>query len=255
MIPILSVSHVYCGYHGRDIIKNVSFTVEAGTNLCIIGPNGCGKSTLLKALAHLIPYRGSIRIGETEISQIQRKTLAKQVALLTQISSVYFPYTVYETVALGRYCHIDSVLPRLTAVDKEIIEDSLEKVGLQDLRDTKINQLSGGQLQRVFLAKTFAQDPKIILLDEPTNHLDLKYQIELLEYVSQWIKHKERAAVTVLHDFNLVQACADRVILLHQGESHSSGRPQEILLTDALEEVYKIDVKKWMTNVLQKWGA
>ena len=147
------------------------------------------------------------------------QNLANRVALLTQISSVYFPYTVYETVALGRYCHIDSVLPRLTAVDKEIIEDSLEKVGLQDLRDTKINQLSGGQLQRVFLAKTFAQDPKIILLDEPTNHLDLKYQIELLEYVSQWIKHKERAAVTVLHDLNLVQACADRVILLHQGKA------------------------------------
>ncbi|SHJ27778.1 ABC transporter ATP-binding protein [Lutispora thermophila] len=252
---MLSVNHIFCGYNNQDIIKDISFDVEAGCNLSIIGPNGCGKSTLLKAIAHIIPYRGSIKIGETEISETKRKDLAKNIALMTQINSIHFPYTVYETVSLGRYCHMDGMLPRLSSLDKDIIYDSMEKVGLLSIRNAKINQLSGSQLQRVFLAKIFAQDPKIILLDEPTNHLDLRYQIELLEYIKQWKKKKERAVVTVLHDLNLVQEYADKVILLNNGEKFQYGAIKDILSNKSLEEVYKIDIKKWMTKVMIKWQA
>lgn len=252
---MFNVNHIFCGYNNQDIIKDISFDLEPGCNLSIIGPNGCGKSTLLKALAHIIPYKGSIRIDNTEIKKMNRKTLARNIALMTQINSIYFPYTVYETVSLGRYCHMDSVLPRLSPLDKDIIYDSMEKVGLLSIRNAKINQLSGGQLQRVFLAKIFAQDPKIILLDEPTNHLDLRYQIELLEYINEWKRQKERATITVLHDLNLVQEYADKVILLSNGKMHSYGSTKDILINDALEEVYRIDIKKWMTKVLIKWEA
>lgn len=253
MIIILNVSDIFCGYDNLDIIKGIEFNIKKRDNLCIIGPNGCGKTTLLKALAHLIPYRGSIRLNRVEISQINRKSLAKDIALMTQINSIYFPYTVFETVSLGRYAHINGFFSRLSAQDRDIVFDSLEKVGLIDIRDCKINELSGGQLQRVFLAKIFAQDPKIILLDEPTNHLDLKYQIELLQYIREWSKQKERAMVAVLHDLNLVQMYADKVLLLNQGEVHGYGTPSQVLSSGALEEVYNIDIKNWMTKVLTKW--
>ena len=250
---MLNVSNLFCGYNNKDIIKDISFEIEPGSNLCIIGPNGCGKSTLHKALANLIPYRGSIKIDGIEISNIKRKTLAKKIALLTQMNSIYFPYTIYETVSLGRYCHMNGMVPRLSSIDKDIIYDSMERLGLWGIRNTKINQLSGGQLQRVFLAKIFAQDPKIILLDEPTNHLDLKYQIEILQYINEWVKQNERAVVAVLHDLNLVQLYGNKVILLNDGKKHAYGTLKDVLINNALEEVYKIDIKKWMTEVLAKW--
>ena len=253
MIIILNVSNIFCGYDNRYIIKGIEFNIKKGDNLCIIGPNGCGKTTLLKALAYLIPYRGSIRLNGVEISQIDRKTLARDIALMTQINSIYFPYTVFETVSLGRYAHINGLFSRLSSQDRDIVFDSLEKVGLIDIRDCKINELSGGQLQRVFLAKIFAQDPKIILLDEPTNHLDLKCQIELLQYIREWSKQKERAMVAVLHDLNLVQMYADKVLLLNQGAVHGYGAPRQVLSSGALEEVYNIDIKNWMTKALIKW--
>lgn len=253
MIIILSVSNIYCGYDRGDVIKGISLDIEQGDNLCIIGPNGCGKTTLLKALAHLIPYRGSVKLNEMEVSQIDRKNLAKDIALMTQINSIYFPYTVYETVSLGRYAHTKGMFSGLTGFDKDIIDYSLEKVGLTNMRKSKINELSGGQLQRVFLAKIFAQDPKVILLDEPTNHLDLKCQIELLEYIKEWTKQRGRAMVAVLHDLNLVQMYADKVLLLNQGNTQGYGTPSEVLSNGTLEEVYNIDIKSWMTNVLTKW--
>ncbi|MEN2257717.1 ABC transporter ATP-binding protein [Paraclostridium benzoelyticum] len=113
---------------------------------------------------------------------------SKKVGLMSQITQIYFPYTIYETVALGRYAHSTGVFNSLSKEDKKIVLDCIEKVGLSDIKDKSINELSGGQLQRVFLARTIAQDPEVILLDEPTNHLDLKYQIELLEHLSIWAK-------------------------------------------------------------------
>lgn len=250
---ILSVNNMFCGYDNMDVIKGITFNLEQGDNLCIVGPNGCGKTTLLKALAHLIPYRGNVKLNEVEMSQIKRKFLAKDIAFMTQINSIYFPYTVYETVSLGRYAHAKGMFSGLTAYDKDIINDSLEKVGLINLRNSKINELSGGQLQRVFIAKVFAQDPKIILLDEPTNHLDFKYQIELLEYILEWTKQNNKAMAGVFHDLNLVQMFGNKVLLLSNGKIKDYGAPGEVLSNGTLEEVYNIDIRSWMTKVLTKW--
>lgn len=177
---MLEVKNVRCGYDNNEIIKGVSFNVEPGSNLCIVGPNGCGKSTLLKSIANLLNYKGSILLNGKEISKFNRKDLAKNIALMSQASSIYFPYTVYETVSLGRYAHLKGVFSRMSKSDEEIIIKSIENVGLLDLKDKLISELSGGQLQRVYLARAFAQDPNVILLDEPTNHLDLNSR-EVLE--------------------------------------------------------------------------
>lgn len=250
---MLELNNVYCKYDREYVIKDISFKVKEGKNLCIVGPNGCGKSTILKSIANIIEYNGSIKIGEQEVSSLSRKELAQRVALMSQISEIYFPYTIYETVSLGRYAHSKGILNSLTKKDDEIILDSIKKVGLFELKDKLINELSGGQLQRVFLARTFAQDPDVILLDEPTNHLDLKYQIELLKYISSWAKENNKIVIGVLHDLNLVHYFSDNVCLLNNGEILAYGKSTDVFKGENLKNIYDIDVAKFMIDVLEKW--
>lgn len=250
---MLEIKNLSSGYDGVDIIKNINLSIKKGENLFIIGPNGCGKSTLLKTIANIIEYRGSIKIDDKEILSLDRKNLARKVGLMSQVSEIYFPYTVYETVSLGRYPYSKGIFDTLSKEDKNIILENISKVGLTEFKDKMITELSGGQVQRVFLAKLFAQNPDIILLDEPTNHLDLKYQIELLEYVCHWAKSKNKIVIGVLHDLNLVHHFADSVVMLQNGEVISNGNPKNVLNGEKLKEVYDIDIKSFMVNVLNKW--
>ena len=251
---MLKIKNLYSGYDDVDIIKDISIEVNKGENLFIIGPNGCGKSTLLKSIANVINYRGNIKIDDKEVSSFDRKTLAKKVGLMSQISEIHFPYTVYETVSLGRYPYTKGFFSSLSKEDIKIVLDNIEKVGLTKEKDKMITDLSGGQLQRVFLAKLFSQDPDIILLDEPTNHLDYKYQIELLEYVKIWSKSKNKIVVGVLHDLNLVHNFADNVIMLDKGVIVSKGKTKEVLNGFKLKDVYDIDIKEFMLKALNKWN-
>ena len=250
---MLKVRNLYCGYDGKDVIKDFNIDITRGQNVSIVGPNGCGKSTLLKAMVSLIDYKGNIFLDGKEVKSIKRKELAKKVALMSQNSQIYFPYTVYDTVALGRYAHIDGVFARLSKRDEEIILNCLSNVGILDLKDKLINELSGGQLQRVYLARVFAQEPDIILLDEPTNHLDLKCQIEILEHINKWTKENQKTVIGVLHDLNLVQMFSDDVIMLSEGNIVFKGKTKDVLSEDKLEEVYGLNIKKFMINALEKW--
>lgn len=250
---MLKVRNLYCGYDGKDVIKDFNIDITRGQNVSIVGPNGCGKSTLLKAMVSLIDYKGNIFLDGKEVKSIKRKELAKKVALMSQNSQIYFPYTVYETVALGRYAHIDGVFARLSKKDEEIILNCLSNVGILDLKDKLINELSGGQLQRVYLARVFAQEPDVILLDEPTNHLDLKCQIEILEHINKWTNENQKTVIGVLHDLNLVQMFSDDVIMLSEGYIVSKGKTKDVLSEDKLKEVYGVDIKKFMINALEKW--
>lgn len=250
---MLEVKNVCCGYNGIDIVKQVSFNINRGENLCIVGPNGCGKSTLLKAISNLISFNGEIKLDGKNINALKRKELATKIALMTQSSNIQFPYTIFETVALGRYAHLNSIFSRLSKKDEEVINESLKMVGVLDIKDKLISELSGGQLQRVFLARAFAQDPEVILLDEPTNHLDLRCQIEILDYLKSWAKEKNKIVIAVLHDLNLVQNYGDRVLMLNDGVIKRNGNTKEVLNSDDLEEVYGIDIKTFMVRTLEKW--
>ncbi|MGL5345814.1 MAG: ABC transporter ATP-binding protein [Peptostreptococcaceae bacterium] len=250
---MLELKNLCSGYDGIDIVKDVNVTVNKGENLCIVGPNGCGKSTLLKSIANIIDYKGNVEIDSKEVNSLGRKELARKVGLMSQITQIYFPYTVYETVALGRYAYSDGVFSKLSSEDRDIVLDSIEKVRLFDYKDKMINELSGGQLQRVFLARTFAQNPDVILLDEPTNHLDLKHQIELLEHLTIWTKENNKIVVGVLHDLNLVQYFADNVLVLNNGKVRAYGKPSEVLNEEVLKDIYGLDIKKFMVDILNKW--
>jgi iron complex transport system ATP-binding protein len=250
---MLEISNLYSGYDGQDILKNIALQAAPGEILCVVGPNGCGKSTLLKTIAHILNYRGKLLLEGREVSSFPRKSLAQKIALLGQSSQVYFPYSIYDTVSLGRYAHARGFLKNLTPQDRERILEVLESLGLADDRDRMIHELSGGQLQRVFLARTLVQDPEIILLDEPTNHLDLTHQIELLHYLIRWVKEKGKTVIGVLHDLNLVHYFGDHAALMHQGEILAYGSPREVLDGATLREVYGMDIRQFMLDSLEKW--
>jgi iron complex transport system ATP-binding protein len=220
---LLELNDLYCGYGAGDVLQNISLQVAVGEFLSIAGPNGSGKSTLLKAIARLLPYRGSITINSKEINSFSQKDLAKHIALLGQASPLYFPYTVYDTVAMGRYAHCKGWFGSLDKTDKTAIESVIDTLNLDDIRNELISELSGGQLQRVFLARTLAQDPKIILLDEPTNHLDSKNQITLLDHLAAWVKEGERVIIAVFHDLNLARRYCTTAVLMAEGTIAAQG--------------------------------
>lgn len=250
---MLEINNLYCGYDGIDIIKDISIKIESGQNISIVGANGCGKTTMLRALANLINYKGEIKLNGEEVREIKRKSLAKKIAFMTQSTEIYFPYTIFETVALGRYAHQRGPFSTLSKEDKEITLKCIENVGLLDYKDKLINELSGGQLQRVYLARVFAQEPDIILLDEPTNHLDLKCQIEILQHIKQWTKENNKTVIGVLHDLNLVQMFSEEVIMIKEGKIVASGKVKEVLEEKKLEAVYGIDIKSFMIEALERW--
>jgi len=262
--PMLEVNGLCAGYgvirdygvtknHDNDVIRNISFRVEKGERLCVLGSNGCGKSTLLKSIARIINYRGSVLVDSEDISAVPRKELARKIALLSQNMQVFFPYTVYETVSMGRYAWSRGFLKNLSEEDRIIIENTLKKLDLWDSKDRMIDELSGGTLQRVFLAKTIAQTPRVILLDEPANHLDLKHQIALLDYLKSWVKENNTGIIGVFHDLNLARYFGDTAILMSDGNMAACGTIEEVLNSSNLEKVYGIDIRGFMRESLKKW--
>ena len=250
---MLVLKDVKAGYGNLEVIHGVSYTFESGKNYCLLGPNGCGKTTLIRAMASLIDFTGEITMDGRSIKDMKRKEIAKEIAVLSQVSTIYFPYSVYDTVMLGRYQHFSGLFGNPSKEDKEKVEECLETVGLQDERSKPIDQLSGGQRQRVFLAQVLAQNPKMILLDEPTNHLDIKHQLELIDYLKKWTATGEHSVIGVLHDINLALRLSDQVIIMKDGDFKAAGHFDEIAGPEFLNEIYETDIAGFMKESFEKW--
>jgi iron complex transport system ATP-binding protein len=168
--------------------------------------------------------------------------------MVNQLSGTDFPYTVYDTVMTGRYHNISPGFfgGKPSQADKAAVEEGINAAGLSDIRDRMVNTLSGGQLQRVFLAKVIAQNPKLILLDEPTNHLDLKHQLEFIEYVKSWTDTENRVSIGVFHDISLALRFADNVLFLADGRVSRIGRFEETADRSFLKQLYGVDVARFM---------
>jgi iron complex transport system ATP-binding protein len=240
---MIEVRKLSAGYGGGDVLHDINFKIEGGESLCVLGANGCGKSTLLRCIARIIDYRGSVLIDGVDTAEFPRKELAKKIALLSQNMQVFFPYTVYETVSMGRYAYSQGFLKNLSAEDLSVIEDVLKKLDIWDIKDRMIDELSGGTLQRVFLAKTLAQTPDLILLDEPANHLDLKHQLELLDYLKTWVSENNKTLIGVFHDLNLARRFADTALVLDNGKVTACGKIDEVIKSETLNAAYGLDIR------------
>ena len=188
------------------------------------------------------------------MQRFRRRELAAQLALMSQANSTYFPYTVYETVMLGRYQHLRRGFASApSAQDKAVVERCLASTGLLELRNQQLDCLSGGQRQRVFLAHTLAQEPKIILLDEPTNHLDIRNQLELIKYLRHWTADGQHMVIGVFHDLNLALQLSTHMLFLQQGRLVRSGPFFEVADREFLHKLYGMDICAYMEDSLTQW--
>ncbi|SFQ28204.1 iron complex transport system ATP-binding protein [Lachnospiraceae bacterium XBB1006] len=234
------------GNEKTEVLKGVSFGLEEGRSVCVLGSNGCGKTTLLRALVGMVPASGEVTIFGKNMNDMNRREIAKHVAVMTQLSEVYFSYRVSETVMMGRYVYQEGLFGRPGKKDYDVVEQCMDAVGLLPLRNRALHTLSGGELQRVFLARTLAQQTPILILDEPTNHLDLRVQAELADYLKAWSKEPGHTLVGVFHDISLALHLADDVLLMKRGRIHTFCSREEILSSGALEEAYEFDVLRYL---------
>ena len=232
----------------RGVLDGVNIRINEGESVCILGSNGSGKSTLLKAIIGIIPYEGEVKINGKDIKGMSRREIATNVAVMTQLSQVYFSYSVMETVLLGRYLHIPHFFGKPNEKDMEICQNALRKVGMEKLSDRQIGSLSGGELQRVFLARTFAQEAPILLLDEPTNHLDLKVVSELSEHLNEWRREPGHTLIGVYHDISLALKLSDRGIFIKNGRVIGEEKTENILTSDIIKETYDFDVYNYLKS-------
>lgn len=250
---MLKVTDLSVRYGQKQVLDHLNFSVEEGQWLMVTGPNGAGKSTLINAVTRGVEYQGEIFLEGEDIRQKKPAELARCMAVLTQSHEIAYDFTVEEIVSLGRYAYSTGFLSRPGSQDQEAVREALALTGLYDQRNRSVLTLSGGELQRTFLAQVFAQNPKLLLLDEPTNHLDLIYQKQIFGLITDWLQKPGRAVISVIHDLSLAKAYGSLALLLHHGAAAAYGKAQDVLTPSYLNPVYGMDVARWMKEMLSQW--
>lgn len=223
----------------NEILKGIDIELGNKEFIGIIGPNGSGKSTLLKCLyRNLSPSSGSIFIDNIEIGKISTRESAKKIGVLAQHNHHSFDFTVLDMVLMGRSPY-KKLMDRDTKEDYDIVYEAIDKVNIRHLANRSFNSLSGGEQQRVILARALAQKTKCLILDEPTNHLDIKYQLQLMEIV----KNLGIEVIAAIHDLNIAAMYCDKIYVLKGGEIVAYGTPKDVLTKELIKEVYDVDAK------------
>ena len=241
-MAILEIQDLTAGYGNGDIIKNISFSLNRGEFLSVLGRNGSGKSTMIKAIqGFLMEISGKILIDGKDMSSHKPRELAQKMAYVPQLFEVSFEFTVEEIILMGRYVH-QGKFTGLTAADKNIIDEIMDLTETTRLKDKKIAHLSGGERQRVFIARALAQDTPLLFLDEPSAHLDINYQVEIYQILKRLQEEKNKTILTAEHNINLAVPYSQRLLLLQNGRIHSLGPPSELITKENIQEVFHTDV-------------
>jgi len=240
---MLKVNLLSGGYHEIPVVKDVSFQVNKGEMLGILGPNGSGKSTLLKIISGILPARtGTIEVGGAPIQSYSSKELAKQMAVLPQLHAHAFTHTVRETISLGRYPHQTGWFSSWSNQDESAVVEAMKLTGVMPYEHTSLDQLSGGEQQRVFVAQALAQQAPLLLLDEPTNHLDIAHQTQLLDTIKKQCIETDMTVISVFHDINLASIYCDRLLMMENGTIKHLGEPHAVIKEQQIQNVYQARV-------------
>lgn len=223
----------------NNILKDINIEVDNKEVVGIIGPNGSGKSTLLKCIYRVLkPNDGAILLDNVDIKDISVKESSKRLAVLSQHNNYNFDFTVKDIVLMGRSPH-KKFMERDNKEDYNIVNEALKKVDMFEFKDRSFQSLSGGEQQRVILARALAQQPQCLILDEPTNHLDIKYQLQLMRIV----KGLGIEVIAAIHDLNIAAMYCDKIYVLRDGEIIKNGKPNDILTQELIKDVYEVDAE------------
>ncbi len=240
---MLQVESLSVSYGERAVLHAVSFSVDRASILGLIGPNGAGKSTLVRALSGVLPVQsGHVLVDGRSLNGMNAPDVARLIAVVPQAHSLPPAFTAWETVLLGRTPYLNW-LGQVSKRDEEIAQDAMRRTDTLKLSDRRVGELSGGEQQRLLLARALAQATPILLLDEPTSNLDLQYQINLLEQVRRLAKQDRLSVVMVLHDLNLVARYCDQVALLVDGRIVKLGGVDSVLTAGILSAAYHLPLE------------
>ena len=257
----LTVDDLTFSYGPKVILKNVEFRAEKGQIVGILGQNGCGKTTLLRCINTLLrPEKGCVMVDDLEsgildprskadvckgepvdVRTLSHCELARSMAVVSQSSYVSFPYTAMEAVMMGRYSRSKRSIGGIRSEDTEAVYKALHDTGTLELTERPVNELSGGELRRVLIARALAQEPRILLLDEPTLHLDVNHQFDLMDLVKVLANERELLVILVTHDMMLAARYCDKIILMEKGEIVDAGDTKDILTPDNVKRIFHIE--------------
>ncbi|MCE5169072.1 ABC transporter ATP-binding protein [Paenibacillus profundus] len=238
---MVEVKNVSKQYGNKNVVEQVSVTIEKGKITSFIGPNGAGKSTLLSMISRLISKdAGDIYIDEQDISQCKSNDLAKKISILKQSNHINLRLTIRELVSFGRFPYSQG---RLTTEDWKYVDEAIEYMDLKDIEHKYLDQLSGGQKQRAYIAMVIAQNTEYILLDEPLNNLDMKHSVQIMKILRRLVDELGKTIVIVIHDINFASCYSDYIVALKNGRVVREGTTKEIIVPSVLQEIYDMDIQ------------
>jgi iron complex transport system ATP-binding protein len=239
---MIEVNSISFRYHEDWVLQDVSFRVEKGEFVGVIGPNGSGKTTLLKILYRLLsPQKGEILFELVPMRKMDRNDIAKRIAVVAQETQLLFPFSVLETVLMGRSPYLGHLMFE-SEKDLEIAKKAMEWTKVFPFSERPMDELSGGERKRVFIARALAQEPEVILLDEPTANLDIHHQIDFLDLILTLNRERGLTIFMASHDMNIASEFCDRLILLQDGRIYKMGTPDEVITKENIESVYGCEV-------------
>ena len=237
----LELQSVWLAYGRNVVVKDITFQVMPGEMVGLIGPNGSGKSTIIKAISRVISlYSGKILLDGKDVFKIPRRDLARLLGVVPQMPLLPSVFTAFEIVLMGRNPHL-GLLQYEGARDLAITWQAMEKTATHTLAERRVGELSGGEIQRLVIARVLAQEPKSILLDEPTANLDISHQVEILDLIKNLCLENKLTVVAALHDLNLASQYCDRLLLINNGRVHAEGTPRQVINPRNIKEVYGAD--------------
>ncbi len=240
---LISASDLSLTYNGHRVVDGFNLQLREKSIVGLIGPNGSGKTTVLRGLAGLLePVSGTALIAGKQAGRMDKQLRARMVGWVPQQESSAWPLTVQEVVRLGRAPHRGWFMP-FTPGDTEIVEQSLDRADLLPLKNRPVTKLSGGEFQRVLIARVLAQEPRVLILDEPTTSLDIHHQIQVLDLVRRLVREQGLSIIMAIHDLNLAARYCDNLVLMHNGRQISSGLPEEVLTPENFRMVFGVEAR------------